>query len=149
LEEALTVCRDKGQQAYLLGCLGVSLRKQGALPEARERHREALALYESVGRTQTAAIEKMRLGVVYCQQDDYARAQQFFQEATTEGDILTRAGALAEWARLELLRGERGQAEVFFAEALALQRGLGNQPEVDALRSELARAGIQAPAAEP
>ncbi len=136
LEEAVALCAEtNSERAYFLGHLGVCLRRGGDPAGAERCHREALRLHAVQGRKNQVEVEQMRLGVALREQGAFDAARAAFQEAC-EGELLVRAGALAEWARLERLAGADERAAALYAESLALHRGLGNQPEIEKLQRE-------------
>ena len=141
---ALEMFRTLGDEragAGVLTNLGVVAERQGDLAEALASHAEGLRLFRAVGDRLGEATGLENVGRVHRLLGRTAAALEC-QEAALRivrqlGDRMRQAECLHELGRLRELAGDRGQARVYWRQALAVFSQL-RVPEADEVRKLLA-----------
>jgi tetratricopeptide (TPR) repeat protein len=97
---------------------------QGDLTEAEQRHKMALAIFQSLKELKAEAVAWNQLGVLYQQAEAWQQAEQCYRESArikeTQGNL---NGAASTWNNLAIvaeIQGKTDVAERWFRKAIAV-----------------------------
>ncbi|MBN1483539.1 MAG: tetratricopeptide repeat protein [Chloroflexia bacterium] len=143
LREVIRLVGDKGwfERAVTYRFLAGALLGQGRLEEALESARHSLALAQELNRQQHIGESWRMLGTVlaqfpaaitpketpYTAAECFAASRQIFGQSGMEGEL---ARTLSEWAKYEMVRGDREKGESMWKEAREIFEHLGLDLEV-------------------
>lgn len=133
---------DSRDAAASNGQLGTLAILQGNLPEAEQRHREALTTFQQLNEPALEATAWHLLGMVYEEGKQWDAAEDAYREAARIDESLENlAGAASTWSQLGLLNalaGKLGEAEAWFRKALKQFQQLENQANASLVLGNLA-----------
>ena len=137
-EDSLAVKREIGGdqrgEGVVLGQLGTLAMQEGDLPEAAERYRTALALFQRLREPAMEAVAWHQLGMVFEKAQQWDEAEQHYREAARikeeRGNL---AGAARTWNQLASVNQNAGKpdaAEMWYRKAIEVDRAMGNPKEL-------------------
>ncbi len=126
---------DRRSMAVTLAYLGVSLRLEGRLDEARQTYEQALTILEECGDRRGVAFPLRGLGQVAFMAGRYDEADEYFERALAiyraqEGASLGEAQALVWQGTMRIEQGRLDDAERCCQTALDIARAAGDRPGI-------------------
>jgi LuxR family transcriptional regulator, maltose regulon positive regulatory protein len=114
------------QKAEALRTLGINLYYMGHLPDAIDRYRQSLEIYELLNDQQNRAMLLMELGLAYMNTGRYTMALNYYQQSLEywreSGNMLRTATLYNNLGVLYYLMGDYSKAAGFYEEGLTRSR---------------------------
>ncbi|MDM8561476.1 tetratricopeptide repeat protein [Candidatus Parabeggiatoa sp. HSG14] len=144
-ETALPIMRKVGDthsEAAIQDQLGILATLQGNLPEAEQRHREALIRFQQLNEPLLEAETWFNLGKVHEQAKQWAAAEQSYRQAAQlmekQGDLAGTAKTWKQLAQVSKAIGNPQEAEVWIRKTIEVDKAAENWLGVSIGVAELA-----------